>query len=95
MGDGEYSIKVNAQMNIPHLVSPFSDNLEFTIAEIQCRGADFNFDTRVNIIDFSILIFYWESDPAIGNITNICTDLNTDEIVNIFDFSILMHQWTH
>ena len=94
LGDGQYSIKVNAEMTNPHLVSPFSDDLEFTIAEIQCRGADFNLDTRVNIIDFSILIFYWERNPAIGNITNICTDLNTDEVVNIFDFSILMHEWT-
>jgi len=94
LGDGQYSIKVNAEIQNPHLVSPFSENLEFTIAEIQCRGADFNFDTRVNIIDFSILIFYWERNPAIGNITNICTDLNTDEVVNIFDFSIMMHQWT-
>lgn len=94
LNDGQYSIKVNAQIDSPHLVSPFSENLEFTIAEITCSGADFNFDTRVNIVDFSILIFYWERNPAIGNITNVCTDLNTDEIVNIFDFSILMHEWT-
>lgn len=94
LGDGEYSLKVNAQITSPFMVSEFSDNLDFTIAEISCRGADFNFDTRVNIVDFSILIFYWERNPAIGNPTNICTDLNTDEIVNIFDFSILMHQWT-
>ena len=94
LGEGEYSIKVNAQMETTHLVSPFSEDLEFTIAEIMCSGADFNLDTRVNIIDFSILIFYWEKNPALGNITNICTDLNTDEIVNIFDFSILMHEWT-
>jgi len=94
LGDGEYSIKANAQILTPNLVSPFSENLEFTIAEISCAGADFNFDTRVNIVDFSILIFYWERDPSIGDPSNICTDLNTDEIVNIFDFSILMHQWT-
>ena len=76
------------------MVSQFSPDLEFTIAEISCSGADFNFDTRVNIVDFSILIFYWERNPTIGDPTNICTDLNTDEIVNIFDFSILMHEWT-
>lgn len=95
LGEGGYSLKVNAQIANPFMVSPFSENLEFTIAELVCSGADFNFDTRVNIIDFSILIFYWQKNPAIGDITNICTDLNTDEIVNIFDFSILMHQWTN
>ena len=94
LGDGKYSIKVNSQMELPHLVSQFSPDLEFTIAEVSCSGADFNFDTRVNIVDFSILIFYWERNPTIGDPTNICTDLNTDEIVNIFDFSILMHEWT-
>lgn len=94
LGDGEYSLKANAQITLPFMVSAFSKDLEFTIAEITCRGADFNLDSRVNIVDFSILIFYWQRNPAIGDITNICTDLNTDEIVNIFDFSILMHQWT-
>jgi len=95
LNDGQYSLKVNAQVEDPFLVSDFSKNLEFTIAEISCAGADFNFDTRVNIVDFSILIFYWERNPAIGAITNICTDLNVDELVDIFDFSILMHQWTN
>jgi len=94
LGEGPVSLKVNSQIDNPSLVSPFSDNLEFTIAEIACSGADFNFDTRINIVDFSILIFYWQRDPSIGDITNVCTDLNTDKIVNIFDFSILMHQWT-
>lgn len=94
LGDGQYSLKANAQIDSPFMVSSFSENLEFTIAEIQCSGADFNLDARINIIDFSILIFYWQRNPAIGDPTNICTDLNTDEIVNIFDFSILMHQWT-
>lgn len=94
LGEGEYSLKVNAQIDNPFMISSFSENLEFTIAELACSGADFNFDTRVNIIDFSILIFYWQKNPSIGEITNICTDLNTDEIVDIYDFSILMHQWT-
>lgn len=94
LGEGTVSLKVNSQIKNPFLVSPFSSDLEFTIVEIKCSGADFNFDTHVNIIDFSILIFYWQKDPSIGDITNICTDLNTDKIVDIFDFSILMHQWT-
>ena len=94
LGEGQYSIKANAQIDSPFMVSEFSENLEFTIAEIKCSGADFNFDSRVNIVDFSILIFYWQRNPSIGTITNICTDLNKDEIVNIFDFSILMYDWT-
>jgi len=95
LGEGMYSLKVNAQIDNPFMISPFSENLEFTIAELKCSGADFNFDTRVNIVDFSILIFYWQRDPSIGDITNICTDLNLDKIVNIYDFSIVMNQWTN
>jgi len=94
LGEGGYSLKANAQIDNPFMISPFSENLEFTIAELACSGADFNFDSRVNIVDFSILIFYWQRNPAIGNIINICTDLNLDNIVDIYDFSILMHQWT-
>ncbi len=95
LGKGTISIRANAEMDgAPYLVSAFSNYLELTIAEIVCSGADFNIDERVNIIDFSILIFYWEKDPSVGEITNICVDLNNNRIVDIYDFSILMHEWT-
>jgi cysteine-rich repeat protein len=49
--------------------------------------ADLNGDGRVNLVDFSILLFYWNSGGPIG-------DLNNDKKVNLTDFSILLFNWT-
>ncbi|MCX6759220.1 MAG: dockerin type I repeat-containing protein [Candidatus Nealsonbacteria bacterium] len=72
--------------------SPFSHTVNFLVLKsgaLVCRGADLNFDDRVNIIDFSILLYFWgQRKPA-----NICVDINQDGIVNIVDFSIMMYWW--
>lgn len=73
--------------------SSFSQTLAFLILKrgaLVCKGADLNFDGRVNIVDFSILLYFWsQRRPA-----NICADINFDGIVNIIDFSIMMYYWT-
>lgn len=73
--------------------SPFSQTLSFLVLKpgvLVCKGADLNFDGRVNIVDFSILLYFWgQTKPA-----NRCADINFDGIVNIFDFSIMMYWWT-
>lgn len=69
--------------------SPFSQETIFRIVEMS-RGADLNFDGKVNIVDFSILLYFWkQTEPA-----NICADMNFDGVVNIFDFSIMMYWWS-
>lgn len=69
--------------------SYFSDELIFKIAEF-CKGADLNFDNKIDLIDFSILLYYWgQKKPA-----NICTDINQDGTVDLIDFSIMMYYWT-
>ncbi len=70
--------------------SPFSQILSFSVLVHKCRGADLNFDGEVNIIDFSILLYFWQST----SLENICTDINQDGIVDLIDFSIMMHFWT-
>ena len=52
-----------------------------------CKGADLNHDGKVNLIDFSILLFYWGTNNA-------CADQNHDGKVNLTDFSILLYNWT-
>jgi len=52
---------------------------------------DLNRDGKVNLIDFSILLFHWggsggSSDPP--------ADINRDGTVNLTDFSILVFNWT-
>jgi hypothetical protein len=49
--------------------------------------SDINGDNKVNLTDFSILLFNW-------NTTDPDADINQDGIVNLTDFSILLFQWT-
>ena len=52
--------------------------------------SDINLDGFSNLIDLSILLFYWHlTDP-----NNKRADINHDGIVDIIDFSILLFQWT-
>jgi len=73
--------------------SPFSQTLSFLVLKkgaLTCKGADLNFDGKVNIIDFSILLYFWgQTKPG-----NPCADINFDGLVNITDFSIMMYWWT-
>lgn len=50
---------------------------------------DYNHDKRVNLIDFSILLYWFGK----GNPPN-TIDCNGDTVIDIKDFSILMYFWT-
>lgn len=71
--------------------SGFSRSLSFHVGKIggvvPCPEADLNHDTRVNLTDFSILLFHWGSDDA-------CADQNQNGTVDLIDFSIMMYYWT-
>ncbi|MDD5145363.1 MAG: dockerin type I repeat-containing protein [Candidatus Pacebacteria bacterium] len=73
--------------------SSFSQTMSFLVVKkgaMVCKGADLNFDGKVNLVDFSILLYYWhQKKPA-----NICADINHDGIVDLIDFSIMMYYWT-
>jgi cysteine-rich repeat protein len=49
--------------------------------------ADLNFDGFVNLTDFSILLFHW-------NTNNSLADINKDGNVSLPDFSIMLFYWT-
>ena len=71
--------------------SGFSKSISFHVGklggEAVCPGADLNADGRVNLVDFSILLFYWGTN-------NECADQNLDGNVDLIDFSIMMYYWT-
>jgi cysteine-rich repeat protein len=48
---------------------------------------DVNNDGKTNIVDFSILLFYWGT-------SEVTVDFNHDGKVNLTDFSILLFNWT-
>ena len=62
--------------------------LGVTVADDDClsRG-DLNCDDSVNLIDFSILLFNW-------NTASVEADVNKDGTVSLPDFSILLFYWT-
>jgi cysteine-rich repeat protein len=49
--------------------------------------ADLNGDGKVNLADFSILLYYWGTHTSFA-------DLNGDGIVDLPDLSILLYYWT-
>jgi cysteine-rich repeat protein len=54
-------------------------------------NADLNRDGRVNLTDFSILIFWWGTN---GGNSNPPADINGNSRVSLEDFSILLFNWT-
>jgi len=73
------------------LLSSYSKVLNFYIGEgspgIICLNADLNGDSRVNLVDFSILLYWWGT-------SNSCADQNGNGKVDLPDFSIMMYYWT-
>lgn len=53
------------------------------------KSGDYNGDYKINLIDFSILLYWYERSSFPANV-----DLNGDKKVDIVDFSILAYYWT-
>ena len=87
--EGEYNVQAKAFFGEGEQ-SEFSQTISFLVLLPKCRGADLDFDGKVNIVDFSILMYFWHSTSP----ENICADVNRDGIVDLVDFSIMMYQWT-
>lgn len=54
-------------------------------------SSDLNKDGKINLIDFSILIFWWGTE---GGNSNPKADINGNGKVGLEDFSILLFNWT-
>lgn len=51
------------------------------------KRSDLNKDGKVNLVDFSILLFHWGTNDLIS-------DINQDGKVSLVDFSIMLANWT-
>jgi len=59
-----------------------------SVSEGDCGSiGDLNCDGFVNLVDFSILLFNW-------NTTNEVADINDDGYVSLPDFSVMLYYWT-
>ncbi len=91
---GTYSATVEAVRNNSN--NPQSRAVFFTVGpslpqNLICNTAlaDINCDGKVNISDFSIVLFwYGKTNPPLK------VDLNHDGFITVPDFSILLHYWT-
>ena len=88
------------------MTSPFSESLSFRVGDTDIafgrlptrlpaapvcnKNGDINNDKKVNIVDFSIMLFFWNQRSP----SNPCSDLNGDGSVNLFDFSIMLFWWS-
>lgn len=63
---------------------------EATIPNDLTKRSDLNSDGRVNIIDFSMLLFYWHKKPPASS----KADITKDGTVDILDLSIMLYDWT-
>lgn len=91
---GEHTARSKAE-DPSGAVSEYSNSVAFSVASVADPDAgylraDVNTDGRVDLIDFSILLFYW----AQRNPNHPRVDINRDGVVNIIDFSIMLFYWT-
>jgi len=92
--DGSHAIKAQSQIT-PEEKSGFGQILSFYVGEdrgigdldLFCLYADLNKDGRVNLIDFSILLYWFGK-------YNTCADQNRNDVVDLPDFSIMLYHWT-
>ncbi len=93
---GEHSVK--SKTIIEDEIKGESNRVSFIVGLInkfkndyvcgKLRG-DLNCNKRVNIVDFSIMAFWYEKNNPPKNI-----DLNNDGKISLIDFSIMAYNWT-
>ena len=85
-----YNVKAKSQ--VKNLTSFFSRVLFFGVGRVVtdeeiCLKADFSSDDKINLVDFSIFLYWWGK-------ANFQVDLNQNGIVDLADFSIFLYCWT-
>jgi hypothetical protein len=89
---GTYKVRAKAKQDAG-ISTNFSGYTFYGVGEAAkvARSSDLNRDGKVNLIDFSILLFWWNT--AGGN-SNPPADINGDGKVSLTDFSIMIFNWT-
>lgn len=90
---GTYKIRAKAKSDSEGISTDWSDFTYYGVGEEAeaPQTSDLNRDGFINLIDFSILLFWWNSD---GGNSNPSADINSDGRVSLTDFSIMIFNWT-
>lgn len=89
---GTYKVRAKARQETG-LSTNYSDFTYYGVgqqAEMP-RTSDLNRDGKVNLTDFSILLYWWNTN---GGNSNPPADINRDGKVSLTDFSIMIFNWT-
>lgn len=91
--NGTYKARARSAQAAGGITTNFSNYTFYGVGQAAARptSADLNRDGRVNLTDFSILLFWWNTD---GGTSDPSADINGDARVNLTDFSILLFNWT-
>ncbi len=89
---GTYKVRAKAKQDAG-VSTNFSGYTFYGVGEAASvpRSSDLNRDGKVNLTDFSILLFWWNSN---GGNSNPPADINGDGKVSLTDFSIMIFNWT-
>lgn len=91
----QHTVKARSIIGNPPLTtqSSFSNSIQLFIGVDgqATRPSDLNRDGLINLIDFSILIFWWQTN---GGDSDPPADINGNGRVGLEDFSILLFNWT-
>ena len=90
---GTYKARAKALQESGAISTSFSGYTFYGVGESKSTGgsSDLSRDGKVNLTDFSILLFWWNSN---GGTSNPSADINGDGKVSLTDFSILIFNWT-
>ena len=94
---GNYNVYTSTLVNGARTPNSFA--LQFSVSTQtiqpppsgQCGRSDLNCDSKVNLIDFSILLFYWDLTDYSKN-PRVDIDKNGD--IGLKDLSIMLYDWT-
>ena len=89
---GTYKARAKATQG-QTISTSFSNYTLYGVGQAASRplNADLNRDGKINLVDFSILLFWWNTN---GGTSDPSADINADGKVNLVDFSILLFNWT-
>lgn len=95
--DGVYEVSARSELSSKGISNysqllPIGIGVPAPVPSGACSNqADINRDSRVNLVDFSVLAYWWRRTPLPANRP---FDLNCDGRVALDDFSILAFHWT-
>jgi hypothetical protein len=92
LGRDTYRVRASAEQ-LDGRAAGFSDYEFYGIGQEADTplAPDLNQDGFVNLIDFSIMLFWWQTN---GGDSDPPADINQDDTVSLTDFSILLFNWT-